>query len=182
MASSRQITGGTGDVNPQILTTPIVNQTAANAFTEAAFPLPINRFPETSGKVVVLELLKVWFFMSEADSVNSAGGNNVILTVRMSTASLPAINANDPRVIATQEKVWRGSFTAGGTAVTSLIEPQEINLTDGAGHGVLVATDSMFLGIVTFNFTAAGSFFAKILYRFKRVSLQEYIGIVQSQQ
>lgn len=182
MASNRQISGGTGDVNPQMLTTPIVNQTAANAYTEAGFPLPINRFPESSGKVVVMEILKVWFYMSEADAVNAAGGNNIQMVGRLSTSALAAINANDPRVIAVQEKTYRGSFTAGGTAVTAIVEPTEINLTDGAGHGVLVATDQMFIAVVSSNFANAGSVFAKILYRFKRVSLQEYIGIVQSQQ
>lgn len=182
MASSRQLTGGTGDVSPQIMTTVILNLTAANTFTETNIPLPINRFPESSGKVVIMEILKVWFFTSELDANNAAGGSVALTSIRLSTASLTTINQADARVIATQEKNWRGAFSAGGTSLAVSIEPQPIDLTDGAGHGVLVGTDNLWLGMITTGFTAAASGFAKILYRFKRVSLQEYIGIVQSQQ
>lgn len=64
------------------------------------------------------------------------------------------------------------------------------DVTDGAGHGILVATDNIF---VACNFTvasvfsttadtASGAASCNILYRFKEVALAEYIGIVQSQQ
>lgn len=65
------------------------------------------------------------------------------------------------------------------------------DLTDGAGHGVLVATDNIFLTLQTAatvvgasaTITAATGFGeCAILYRFKEVGLAEYIGIVQSQQ
>ena len=59
------------------------------------------------------------------------------------------------------------------------------DLTDGAGHGILVATDSIFLtGYVPSNWYTNGTntVFVKLLYRWKDVSLAEYIGIVQSQQ
>lgn len=62
------------------------------------------------------------------------------------------------------------------------------DLTDGAGHGVLIATDSIWLtgfingAVPDIGTTAAVNVYAEILYRFKKVSLQEYIGIVQSQQ
>lgn len=60
---------------------------------------------------------------------------------------------------------------------------QTQDLTDGAGHGVLVATDAIYLQIFTTgvaNTSETGRF--RMLYRFKNVSLAEYIGIVQSQQ
>lgn len=183
MASSRQLTGGTGDVSPQILTSPVLNLTAANAFTETRVDLPVNRFPESNGKVVIIEVLKVWFFMSEADSNPIAGGNLTLAAARISTASnTAAIALSDSRTFASQEKNYRGAFTAGGSYYAVSIEPQEINLTDGAGHGVLIATDAIWFGFITTNFTAAGSAFFKMLYRFKRVGLQEYIGILQQQQ
>lgn len=64
------------------------------------------------------------------------------------------------------------------------------DLTDGAGHGVLIATDNIFLNVqvtnAAFNNVTAdaisATFNCDILYRFKEVKLQEYIGIVQSQQ
>lgn len=62
------------------------------------------------------------------------------------------------------------------------------DLTDGAGHGVLIATDNIWLtafingAVPDIGTTAALNVFCEILYRFKKVTLQEYIGIVQSQQ
>jgi hypothetical protein len=63
------------------------------------------------------------------------------------------------------------------------------DLTDGAGHGILVATDNIWLTgqlIVAapggISVIASGVVFCDIFYRFKKVTLQEYIGIVQSQQ
>lgn len=64
------------------------------------------------------------------------------------------------------------------------------DLTDGAGHGILVATDQIFLtqqtGLTSMGGSTAdtitGFVQADLIYRFKEVKLQEYIGIVQSQQ
>lgn len=64
------------------------------------------------------------------------------------------------------------------------------DLTDGAGHGVLVATDNVFLTLQTALSSIIGTSVGgitgvaecAILYRFKEVGLAEYIGIVQSQQ
>lgn len=62
------------------------------------------------------------------------------------------------------------------------------DLTDGAGHGVLIATDNVWLtawlngAVPDIGTTAQLNVYAELLYRFKKVTLQEYIGIVQSQQ
>lgn len=67
--------------------------------------------------------------------------------------------------------------------------PNWADFTDGAGHGILIATDNIFLTIVaqgasidgvSYNFAGQGR--VDLLYRFKEITLQEYIGIVQSQQ
>lgn len=63
------------------------------------------------------------------------------------------------------------------------------DLTDGAGHGVLIATDNIYFTLYS-TCSATGTATTSVqanatlalLYRFKRVNLQEYIGIVQSQQ
>jgi hypothetical protein len=77
----------------------------------------------------------------------------------------------------------RNSFTAAGTGITDLVNsPRKWDFTDGAGHGILVATDNIFIQASTNGQNTASLFRFKILYRFKSVSLVEYIGIVQSQQ
>lgn len=64
------------------------------------------------------------------------------------------------------------------------MNPIEFDLTDGAGHGILVAVDKFYAQIhstyVAWGGTGGIDF--KFLYRFKKVSLAEYVGIVQSQQ
>jgi len=80
------------------------------------------------------------------------------------------------------EKTRFGSFTAGGTAWTTETEPYHDDLTDGAGHGVLVATDQIYCQISSSSTGAAQTCAGKIWYRWKNVGLAEYIGIVQSQQ
>lgn len=52
------LTGGTGDVNPQWLSGS-VTQTANGATTTAKIVLPIQRLQGTSGKSMVIEVLKV---------------------------------------------------------------------------------------------------------------------------
>lgn len=55
-------------------------------------------------------------------------------------------------------------------------------MTDGAGHGVLVATDKIYMLTASLAATGAQEAIVKILYRLVDVGLEEYIGIVQSQQ
>lgn len=175
------MTGGTGDVSPQILTMAITMD-AANTYKQTEIPLPINRFREKGKRVVVVEALKVYWDLGEFDANNIAGGNVGQITAQLSTASQTGYNPNFTQVFATASKCYRGAFTAGQSYQSVLFDPFTLDLTDGAGHGILLATDNIFLGITTINFVAASAATAKLLYRFKEVSLEEYIGIVQSQQ
>ena len=170
------------DVSPQFMQVPQNTTSAANIFTEIQVPLPINRFPESSGKIVIIEVLKIFWDLAEADANNAAGGSVMTSLAQLSTSTLLAISPTSPRLIGYAQKNYRGAFTAAGTYQAAIIEPFVTDLTDGAGHGMLVATDNIYFGVNTAGFTGTAAFSAKILYRFKRVSLQEYIGIVQSQQ
>lgn len=175
------LTGGTWDVSPQLLSVNL-SQIAANTYAEGTIVVPQNRFNTTPSEAIVMEVLKVFFNLSEPDSNPAAAGSAVIIQAVLSTRASPSLLPyNSPFVIAMGEKVLRGAFTAAGTYGVELMEPFMQDLTDGAGHGVLVATDQMLLGLNTVGFTAVGSVNMKILYRFKRIGLAEYIGIVQSQ-
>lgn len=59
---------------------------------------------------------------------------------------------------------------------------REDDLTDGAGHGVLIATDSIYCNLQSVVTGILNDVVVKIGYRWKEVALVEYIGIVQSQQ
>jgi len=176
-----QLTGGTGDVSPQYFVSTIL-MSAANTFTQAESGLPQIRIPTRKGKSIVMELLSADIVHPALDTQPAAGGTTAASYWQIGTISEAAIDTANPRVIHMNAKQWRGAFTAAGTfeSVTDLTV--NVPFHDGAGHGILVATDSIFIGVNTANYTAAQTFYARIHYRFKEVSLEEYIGIVQSQQ
>lgn len=178
------LTGGTGDVNPQLLTLTALTLTATDTFTIQQQSIPITRIPARGGKAVVMEVLKVYFDMPAPSGGNfTATGQTILAYVQLSTSRVGLIDSTDPNVFAFSDTDTRGAFTAGGSyAYTQNNSPVVIDLTDGAGHGLLVATDSLFFSANTVNYSVAATFVCKILYRFKEVKLEEYIGIVQSQQ
>jgi hypothetical protein len=77
------------------------------------------------------------------------------------------------------------AFTAGGTYTSTYNPVQMWDQDDGAGHGVLVATDKMFVQyqlVANTTVPTSNNLAFKMLYRFKSVGVEEYVGIVQSQQ
>jgi len=60
--------------------------------------------------------------------------------------------------------------------------PIVIDTTDTAGNGILVATDRLFIVGGNLSGIVAATYVAKVLYRLVEVGIQEYVGIVQSQQ
>lgn len=181
MASSKSLTGGTGDVNPQFLSLELT-LSAANTLTNQSVVLPISKFQQKGNKAVVIEILKVFWNSPLVDANNAAGGNNITQTAHLSTALLGTAAPNSPFVFAYFDKQDRGAFTAAGTYQTTHDDPVVYDCSDGAGHGILVATDRIFFQAVTTGHAAAVTFGAKIMYRFKEINLPEYIGIVQGQQ
>ena len=175
-----QLTGGTGDVNPQWMN---IRSSAviSTSFATTTAPTPINKFPEGSGRVVIMEILKVFFFPGIL--ANSTTNNNfqMYLTTKNFASTTPPNFFSEGSLIA---GFWYTTgFSANGSP--TFLEPFTVDLTDGSGHGMLVATDNLYLGQIQSAASepfSAGTTFVKILYRFKKVSLQEYIGIVQSQQ
>ena len=60
--------------------------------------------------------------------------------------------------------------------------PISIDMSDGLGNGTLIATDRIFVIGGSANNASVGSVTGKILYRMRLVGIEEYVGIVQSQQ
>lgn len=173
MATAKELTGGTGDVNPQILTARVV-QSAADTTTTQEILLPVPRPSSRKGRSIVMEILRVKYNIS--DLVTPAGQIQVLGFLSTSSS---ATTLSDPTSFSNFSR--DGLFaTAVGFAYSS--RRFEDDLTDGAGHGFLVATDGIFFTLISTNTGAANISTAKIFYRFKEVSLEEYIGIVQGQQ
>lgn len=181
--SKKTLTGGTGDVNPQFISGTAA-QSAADTNTTTEINLPIQRIASNApGQAVIMEVLKIWVNFPVFNAIATAGETVDVLSLSFATRNFgtAATFISTSSVFAFMENLRSGAFTAAGTF--SMIQPQTLmwDLTDGAGHGVLVATDSMFVQAQSSGTGNANSFGFKLLYRWKRVSLTEYIGIVQSQ-
>lgn len=180
---SGTLTGGTGDVNPQWFNTGLgaINGT----YQDVATVLPRERLPY-GGKSQVMEVLKVEFSPSGASVLNATAGTNSAARTYVTTTTFgttePTSAQNSGKVLAK----WRVELPSTGAGATNEVYegPFVVDCTDGAGHGMLIATDSIFVGSIQTGATSPinGSINVRLMYRWKNVGLQEYIGIVQSQQ
>jgi hypothetical protein len=168
------LTGGTGDVNPQLLTF-IIAQSAADTTTSVMQALPIEKFGSNKGGARIIEVLKV-FYYSAKDVVETDNNIRVVLSTKNfgTTTTLE----NDASIFSG----WQRSFDLTTSGIATTYSPQVMDLTDGAGHGFLVATDNIFAQCFSEGTSVANVVTIKILYRFKAVGLTEYIGTVQGQQ
>lgn len=97
------LTGGTGDVNPQFyhVTCPPVSITIPSAGSAAGsstqqFPVPVPKYPTSSGMSIVMELLKVRWRNNIGFNVNSTGGQVIQSTGYLSTKAPPAVGTSAP--------------------------------------------------------------------------------------
>lgn len=175
------LTGGSGDVNPQWLKVTF-DMTGADAATTEQILLPVPKIPQ-SGRSTIIEVLKV-HWTPIRDTTSSAVEVVERFLGKLSTKSFgtAVISEAEGTLIDAIDVTDRGAFTAAGTYHSALSFPIVHDLTDGDGHGVLVATDSLFVQADTAGYSLTGSLTVWILYRFKNVGVMEYVGIVQSQQ
>lgn len=175
-------TGGTGDVKPQILT--VTNDVAlTDDYAVTQINLPVPRIGLSRGKSVITEILWVDYYFSLAGLADTSSHHWGFLTPQTArtdaetsdVASLvvDAANQNNFALV-----IDSNFITTSG--VTFHHFPDRYDMTDGNGNGFLYAGDKMFL--VTGNISGAGQCVAKICYRMVGVTLEEYVGIVQSQQ
>lgn len=172
------LTGGTRDVNPQWFKGR-VTQTGADTCSETNFQLPITRIP-TANKVTIVEVLKVrvtprfdnWDITNvELQQVSAAFCTRSVGT----TPIFP-----DNVACFAYLKMQGGHIAAGGGHMQN--GTMEQNLTDENGHGLLIASDKLYVQLDSNATTRTQDIAVEILYRFKTVGMREYVGIVQSQQ
>lgn len=173
-----QLTGGSADVNPQVLTV-TVTMSAANTPTVVARNLPIPRLPTREGRNLVIELLSVEYFRVQEQVTNGADNISLcVLTTNASAFSSFALALQDPRVLSC---AFTGIYAAAATTIDYKKYFYD-DLTDQAGHGILLASDTLYIAAYSSGKAIADAYAVKVNYRWKDVSLVEYIGIVQSEQ
>lgn len=166
------LTGGTGDVNPQYLSG-FAGQSANDTETSTTVSIPIQRLP-TSGRAQVMEILKVIVRMPTPLETDS----NVGCAFSTSSKGTTAAAWSDGQVFAQFDSVSR--VTTSGQFIDQRFQIRD--LTDGAGHGYLVATDNIYVQVYSSATSTTNTVSFKIYYRWKNIGLPEYVGIVQSQQ
>lgn len=145
-------------------------------------PLPVSRIGGVRDRATVIEVMG--FYLD--NDFNSQSSTAATVHSFISTSSLQIGNPSvsfaqikaDPTVIAYLQR--NIPISSNGP----VIEPNFFPLNDGAGHGLLVATDNIYLSYVVQGVLPSSplAFIARMLYRFKEVGISEYVGIVQSQQ
>jgi len=167
---------------PQFLSGRIL-QTSNDATTSASFPLPINRLPTTPNTSIVVEVLKVWIVISD---FGLAGVAHVKKTQEVAFSTkyygTSPVGFDAPDIFAYFDRIHVHVFNAGGTYESHYSDLIEFNCTDENGNGILVATDTFNVQVRSSQTAQLTDCKFKVLYRFVRVGLAEYIGIVQSQQ
>ena len=183
--SGGSVTGGTGDVKPQIFTMNTGIAGAPNDYVVNRVALPVPRFGSTKTKATIMEILWVhWYLALEnlADSSVTEFGYLTTSTTHFdgeaTSAVTMAADVEDPRTFAYVASST-GLVTTGGF---HKFVPIRIDLTDSNGNGTLIATDQLFIVGGGIAQTVVGTYVAKIGYRLVNVGITEYVGIVQSQQ
>lgn len=176
--SSDTLTGGTKDVNPQWFKG-YITESGADTCTEKEFQLPITRIP-TASKVTIIEVLKIRATNKTDNVVPEIATAIQDIMIAFSTAS----HGTTPVKPDTGDVFGylRQSTLALTSGIGTYNGVMEQDLTDGAGHGILIATDKMYVQLDSLATTKTLSFSIEMLYRFKTVGMREYVGIVQSQQ
>lgn len=159
------------DLYPQWLDM-TAEQEVMNQWETTPWPLPVPRLRRERGdEVQVIEILKVNFHGPNLETVVDEGR----VSCKLMTKDYDADPKEIPTVIATVsiECTGAGSFVN--------IEPNIQDMTDGDGHGYLVAVDTLYIGIASANQTATTKCHVRIYWRFKTVPLAEFLGLIQSQ-
>lgn len=167
-----KLTGGTGDVNPQSLKFSVL-ETAANTFTQSTIPIPVLRSSIGSRVYQVIEVLKINIIPGAG---TGADGDIVDIQITYATAAAMLAMSNADVLFRFRHQT---EFTTSGSSHT--IWPFMQDLTDGAGHGRIVATQDLFVGIVGTSQGAAVRVDGEIIYRFKNVGVDEFIGLAIQQ-
>lgn len=217
-ARADRLTGGTNDVNPQYFKQDLnqsPNVTVAPGGNATAFRvvrpnLPVNRINQSSSSTAtIIEVLKVkWSYAYTVTTPPATADVPYEINIRgfLSTSDLAPGGsfAGDPskgtvidwfqaRESFSPWFVAPGGITFSPRIQTGQEQPMWHDLTDGDGHGVLIATDRINVGFALDfdNEATAGqgntvfeswSGLFEMLYRYKTVTLAEFIGIVQSQE
>jgi len=175
------IVAGHIDVNPQWM-----NMTRVT-FNGTTYAEAETNTPNAVAGDMVMEIFKVVFEIGEAviASVGAASGDSSIVYIaalvsRTQGAVMP--NLNDADVIIRwklmQETQFAEATETGGAGMMGSMTCV-FDLSDNNGHGLLVAAESLFLGVLGSSALIDNSLDCKILYKAKKVNASELLQLAR---
>ncbi|KKK78384.1 hypothetical protein LCGC14_2844120 [marine sediment metagenome] len=183
--SGGSVTGGTGDVKPQVFTMNTGTAPAIDDYVINTTVLPVPRFGTMKTKATVFEILWVDWYLNIVNIQDNQATEIGFLTTNTNrsdgeTSTLGSFAADllDPRTFA--PAITSNTLTTSGAAAKRY--PIRINMTDSNGNGMLIATDRLVVVGGGVGNATAGDYVAKVGYRMTNIGIAEYVGIVQSQQ
>jgi len=170
MSNRYELTGGTKDVNPQHMSMIVTKDTVADIAWSTEVALPVQRL-NNRNRSMVMEVLKIEYYCK------GAGADTAHWIMGIATTKLPGSGAPAP------------SLVNGAIFHMTVRKRENMNdepfvvydLSDGAGHGRLIAADKIYPFAQSSDATKQ-DVEIRLIYRWKNVSLTEYIGLVQSTQ
>lgn len=199
MASTRELTGGSGDLNPQLLRFPALKVDTGGGYYSAVYNLPVVLTPQQSAstqRIQLLELLRLEAFCPMTpDNIasmpppggaqESFGGSLVQVAVGSHNELL---DYGDDDLLLLDERRTAALANANGTPSNfgyafnyDMLSHRWVkDFTDGAGHGILIAAPTItFLGFQTG--AAQETWSLELLFRLKNVPQSELLGLVLTQ-
>ena len=183
--SGGSVTGGTGDVKPQILTLDSGTAGAINDYQINKIALPVPRFGAMKTKATIFEILYVDWYMGIEDLADHENTKCAYLTTSTTRTNGTTVTFNTMATDVTDPKTFAFVLrdqTLETSGAGEVKMPIRVDLTDSNGNGHLVATDQLVVVFADLAGSIVSSAVAKVGYRLVNVGIQEYVGIVQSQQ
>ena len=168
------LTGGTGDINPQLLNSWAV-QTGVDVSTTIVIPLPNLGQSLPSEFRTVVEILRVTINSTLAFAITS---QTMFTTYVLSSA--PLAGRTDADVFNDNRTILYQQYTILNNATALSQVPrigQQADLTDGAGHGVIVVGSNLYFQVDSAGTGVTHSAHINILYRLKNIGVDEFITL-----
>lgn len=179
MSRYASLTGGTGDVNPQYFNMN-GSTVATGSGVSNSFPTPIPRIPTKSGKALVMEILGASYYYFTGGLLSGIPDTSKAVTIYVTTKNPGTTSPGNLGVDGSVLDAVIAESNETTTGAVYQVWPIQRTFQDGAGHGVLVATDTIYMLFLNQSGATAGVQ-CRLLYRFKEINTTEFIGIVQSQ-
>jgi hypothetical protein len=158
------------DKHPQILRLH-VTESAINTFTQVAVPTGLPQVP-AKGKVLAMNLL----FILASLSVGAGGDLDGFSSQLTTKSESELVDLNSQGVICT----FNHQTIVAAAGSVRYTQPIQFILHDGKGHGPLIVTPEIYIGIKGNSQVAVGTANFALYYTMVEVDAVEVLGIAQA--